>query len=113
MTETALDVHTDGKPLQTVLISAGNSDDKMTQREWSAMCAELISIARAFGVRYLGDWYSAPAVPYQNMCVAFDMSAAPNALMGLYVVLEPVREKYRQDAIAVLAGTTTFVGQWH
>jgi hypothetical protein len=102
----------DKQNMQTVLISAGNSDDKMTQREWSAMCTELISIAHAFGVRYLGDWYSAPAAPYQNMCVAFDMSAAPHAIDGLYVVLEPVREKYRQDAIAVLAGTTTFVGSW-
>lgn len=103
---------TDGQPLQTVLISVGNSDDKMTQREYSAMCAEVISIARAFALRYLGDWYSAPAAPYQNMCVAFDMSTAPHAIDGLYVVLKPVRVKYHQDAIAVLAGTTTFVGSW-
>jgi hypothetical protein len=92
---------------QTVFVSIGNSDDKLTQKEWAQFCTDLNATVRGLTTRVLGEWYSKPGEQWQNMCVASDLD--PGALQALLVALEAMRKVYRQDSIAVLPGTTYFV----
>lgn len=92
---------------QTVFVSIGNSDDKLSQKQWAKFCAGVREAMRAYADTYLGEWYSKPGEKWQNMCVAGDVDR--RAMTGLLSELEVLREEYRQDSIAVLRGATMFV----
>jgi len=57
----------------TVYISIGNSDDKLTQAEWSQYVVEIIARVVSIGHTH-GAWFSLPHTAYQNACwcVEFD-----------------------------------------
>jgi hypothetical protein len=97
-------------------ISLGNSDDKLTQREW----ADFIAITREFltgnpgsslGGKFWqvhGEWYSRPDHPWQNanFCVEINVEDEQYLLDQMYVLAETCR----QDSIAVVIGHPVFVG---
>lgn len=92
----------------TVYVGIGNSDDKLSQREWSDFCADLRDIADAYAVQFLGEWYSLPNRRWQNAEVAWTMRTAD--LDGLRQVLTALRRKYQQDSIALaIVQRTEFV----
>jgi hypothetical protein len=57
-------------------ISIGNSDDKLTQSEWSNLCDQVNRLAHASTTRSKmhGAWFSLPNDEWQNACwcVEFD-----------------------------------------
>lgn len=99
-----------------VYISIGNSDDKLTQADWSSY---VLDVDRAFssavqyeGARVHGRWHSLPAEPWQNACWCAEwhvdlahVVAAFRRKLGL------IARQYRQDSIAwVAASHVEFLG---
>lgn len=94
--------------MTTLYISIGNSDDKLTQKEWSEYCAELLFIVESGMMeRTYGVWYSAPDSKFQSMCVAVE--CPQERVMDLRFHLSELCKKYRQDSIALSYGQTTLL----
>lgn len=81
-----------------VYISIGNSDDELTQAEWSQYAVEIITRVVSIGATH-GAWYSLPNTPYQNACWCVEFGSAADLTEGREVATE-VRKKWRQDSIA-------------
>lgn len=88
-----------------VHIAIGNSDDKLTQREWSNYCADVcdaITLEQEhrvgpFDIEIHGVWYSHSSSPFQNMCVCADI---PDELvLEVKEILSGLCREYRQDSI--------------
>jgi hypothetical protein len=96
-----------------IYVSIGNSDDKLTQAEWSKfildMSAEVCSLGQVHGA-----WFSAPASPWQNACWCVEFSG-PDAQATDNVVAEAKEQaaelarKYHQDSIAWARTETEFI----
>lgn len=94
--------------LTTVYVGIGNSDDKLTQLEWSQFVADLRGIADDLATRFLGEWFSAPDRHWQNCELAWTMRA--DQLDLLRRELAELRTDYRQDSIALaLVDRTEFI----
>lgn len=99
---------TDGVTDVTVHVGIGNSDDKLSQRDYSAYIAAVDTTVRFYCGRFLGWWFSAPDAPWQNATVEFTISVAQ--VEKLRHELTEVRTRYRQDSLAwTQAPTTEFV----
>lgn len=90
----------------------GNSDDKLTQREWAEFCADLLGIIEHMqdgGELYArhGIWYSAGFSPFQNMAIC--VTVPDEYVETLRGKLIRLAKQYRQDSIAVLAGRTAMI----
>lgn len=89
---------------KTAYITIGNSDNKLTQQEWSAFTTELISFVRnaAHQIHFTG--YSLPDAPWQNMCVSFSIIPGKDGSMIAWLKskLRQLATGYRQDSIALL-----------
>ena len=95
----------------TAYISIGNSDDKLTQAEWSAFVARVDTLLGGPLVRLHGRWFAAPDVPWQSACwcIEFDPNrwivtewGGPDRrlLEHLHIRLAVLAHAYRQDSIA-------------
>lgn len=92
--------------MATLSILIGNSDNKLTQREWSEYIhdvADLI-IDLDYQVHFRG--YSDPSEPWQNTCWVLEVD---DEFGGLVDRLKRIAWAYHQDSIAVVVGKTTFV----
>lgn len=83
-----------------VYISIGNSDDKLTQKEWSDYWHEVNNLMAGAGVNFHGRWMSSPNVEYQNACWCIEFDFGPKRREWLQSQLGWIAEKYRQDSIA-------------
>lgn len=88
-----------------VYVSIGNSDDKLTQREWTTYVNDvevlLAWMAQRYGTMH-GNWRSLPDAPWQNACwcVEFnDVDLAPGKIDQLQAELVKLADRYRQDSI--------------
>jgi hypothetical protein len=52
----------------TVYVSVGNSDDKLSQADWSAFVQQTRIALSGHARETHGEWYSLPDQPYQNAC---------------------------------------------
>lgn len=98
-------------------IEIGNSDNKLTQKEWSEFCCELLHIVHALkeqkefsvDLAIFGVWFSESASPWQNMCIHFGVQGYLDRVNIEGVNFEGIlkgglihlAQKYRQDAIAL------------
>ena len=82
-----------------VYLSIGNSDDKLTQREWSnfwvRIAGEVVSLASTTH----GAWFSNPAGPWQNACWCLEFTSEADAKEAREMATE-IRKEYRQDSVA-------------
>lgn len=82
-----------------VYISIGNSDDKLTQKEWSNYWGEvsiLLKPSDTIGVH--GVWLSPSASPFQNACFCIEINDSFKA--KIRGNLRYVARKFGQDSIA-------------
>lgn len=86
-------------------VSIGNSDDKLTQREWADYFADVRGLIRHRAAHVHGEFASLPSSPYQNACFLFEGEASE----GLLRELADLAADYRQTSIAVTIGNTIFV----
>lgn len=99
-----------------VYISIGNSDDKLSQADWSSYVRD---VDRAFeaavryeGARVHGRWHSLPNEPWQNACWCAEWHEdLAHIVSALKRKLITVAVAYRQDSIAwAEAAKTEFLG---
>lgn len=101
--------------MTTVYISIGNSDDKLSQADWSSY---VLDVDRAFeaavryeGARVHGRWYSLATEPWQNACWCAEWHEdLAHVLKALKRDLAIIARAYRQESIAWAEATTTFIG---
>jgi hypothetical protein len=90
-----------------VYVSIGNSDDKLTQREWSMFCLavdEALSLTPKHGV-----WFSAQDSAYQNACWCFDVDNDGKYAAMLKSRLAKIAAEFRQDSITWAVADTQFL----
>lgn len=90
-----------------VVISIGNTDDKLSQREWSDYVADMWTLLEKEGanVHFFGgrsNWEQ-----WQN--VAWIVEVHSMDIDGLMLKIESSRKKYRQDSAFVMVGEGLFV----
>jgi hypothetical protein len=92
----------------TAYVSIGNSDDKLTQREWSAFLLRTHLLLDHHASTMHGAWYSGPGVEWQNACWCIEIheDVAPT-VKGM---LARLAREFRQDSIAWAEAQTTFIG---
>lgn len=81
-----------------VYVSIGNSDDKLSQREWSAFHADVRCELIGAGARFHGQWVSPSTSEWQNACWLAELNEA--IVEELKTNLGRLARKYRQDSIA-------------
>ena len=93
--------------IHQVYVSIGNSDDKLTQRQWCEFVAEVENVLTGHDVRMHGAWFSRPDAMWQNACWLFDAPANPRRMQDELINLA---DEYGQDSIAWSNAETTFLG---
>jgi hypothetical protein len=91
----------------TVYVSIGNSDDKLTQREWSEFVGDVDDAVCLFADTIHGSWYSLPNKAWQNACWAFEVN--PVRACALKDQLARLADRYRQDSIAYAFASPQFI----
>lgn len=99
---------------QVVYITIGNTDDKLTQGEWSEFVGAVgVAVSRVSGLpggAIHGAWHSLPDRPWQNACWCIDLPTAAAHVDMLRMRLGQLARKYRQDSIAWSVAETEFIG---
>lgn len=90
-----------------VYISIGNSDDKLTQAEWSNFCIRTAAEVTSYGQVH-GAWFSLPHTRYQNACWCVEFKTGMDAAEARSVLRELCAD-YRQDSIAWANAHTEFI----
>lgn len=91
----------------TVYISIGNSDDKLSQKDWAEFIASVGDDINKDAVAIHGLWFSQPASPFQNACWCIEV--APEAAQRLRGFLSRAALAYGQDSIAWAVADTEFI----
>lgn len=91
---------------ETVYISIGNTDNKLTQQEWAAFWGSIDSLVRRWAIQVYGAWVSPSASPFQNACWCIQWSTRDT---GLKKTLARYAAEYRQDSIAWAIALTEFI----
>lgn len=90
-----------------LIIQIGNSDNKLTQREWSSFCKEIDSIvSNTIPVHFSG--HSLPDKPWQNACWVGEYTDEDD-IQKMLNRIKLCRESYRQDSVAVTFGKTKLI----
>jgi vacuolar-type H+-ATPase subunit B/Vma2 len=88
---------TDLMPDKTIYITIGNSDDKLTQREWARFCDEVFVLLSDTAQEVHGQWFSATDSPYQNACFCVVIETYDEE--DLRAELRDLGIKFRQESI--------------
>lgn len=83
----------------TVYVSIGNSDDKLTQREWSWFVRDVGETLRKNAKTIHGEWHSASAGSFQNACWCAEFRDRHRA-DEVKARMQGWAGHYRQDSIA-------------
>jgi hypothetical protein len=95
--------------MKTVTIQIGNSDDKLTQLEWSNF-VDMVdkAIAMFKGVPHFAGGSSAEK-SWQNYCFVFELDEDPLITKSFQRQLKDIRTRYRQNSVAWVEGKNLFV----
>lgn len=93
--------------MTTAYISIGNSDDKLSQAEWSTFSQRVRITVQARASAIHGEWYSLPDSAWQNMCICAEFSDPD--LPYIRRELADLRGAWKQDSVAWAEATTEFL----
>jgi hypothetical protein len=93
---------------RTVYISIGNSDDKLSQADWSLFVANVHHLLSCSVTATHGEWYSLPGAPFQNACFCVEFSSQEQ-VESVKSALAGWAKSYRQESIAWADAETTFI----
>jgi hypothetical protein len=88
--------------VKIAVIQIGNSDDKLTQLEWCGYCTKVAAIVNDLANQIHFSGGPANNAPWQNWC--WVIAIHENNLVSLRDELLKVREKFRQDSVALIIG---------
>jgi hypothetical protein len=92
-----------------VYISIGNSDDKLTQQEWSRFWVDVAGQVVSMAKETHGAWFSNPVGGYQNACWCVEFSTDETEAAAR-TEAAALSDKYGQDSIAwAIVAKTLFV----
>lgn len=81
-----------------VYISIGNSDDKLSQREWALFFSQTALLVQRHA-KVHGQWASEPASAWQNACWCVEVATGDKAEF-IKAELVGLAFTFRQDSIA-------------
>ena len=103
----------------TAYVSIGNSDDKLTQKEWAKFFAKTRILMNSNNFTVHGEWHSLPQAQWQNACwcVEYDEDLRLVNKEGDVVTLGDhfirrlmeLAAEFRQDSIAWAKADTAFI----
>lgn len=93
--------------MKTVIIQIGNSDDKLTQKEWSQFHAKIDANIGLYAMQIHFHGSAATWETWQNVCWVFVIKSEKAELLRERV--KQIREAYKQDSVAWTEGETAFV----
>lgn len=91
----------------TIAIQIGNSDDRLTQAEWSEFVAAVQNAVETWVATIHFAGCSAGNKRWQNACWVFECGEADAA--SLKSEVKRIRERFRQESVAWTEGATQFV----
>lgn len=93
--------------MKTVTIQIGNSDNKLSQEEWSLFYEKTnkLIIESAKQIHFAAPSYGAS--PWQNACFVFEIM--PVDMEPLWEDIIKLRAEYKQDSIAWTEGETEMI----
>lgn len=91
--------------MPTIVVTIGNSDDKLSQREWSDFWSKTATLVHQEAKHLHGEFLAHPASPWQNASWLFEGEFTAR----LRNRLAEIAKAYGQDSIAVTVGDTKFV----
>ncbi len=95
----------------TVCVQIGNSDDKLTQDEWSRYCSDIEMLLhsphrhRPATIHFSGG--SASCARWQNYCWVFEIDQ--EYYEDILGEIAEIRSYFRQDSVAVISGQVEFI----
>lgn len=95
--------------MKTITIQIGNSDDKLTQREWANFVDAVARIIAGYEPHISTHFYATSPndMPWQNACWVI---GCPDELhLAVIELVKQTRTLFRQDSVAVTIGETQFV----
>jgi hypothetical protein len=100
--------------MDVAVIQIGNSDDKLTQEQWSRFVSDVQSFVERWRFAIYFHAASAGSEPWQNACWVLDArdlfgEPAGQAKDILCQELGKLAKRYKQDSIALTLGNTEFV----
>lgn len=93
--------------MKTITVQIGNSDNKLTQSEWSDFISKMESIILCYAQPMHFSGGSSVRAAWQNYCFVFD--AEDLNIKGLKNLLAKRRAEYKQDSVAWTEGETQFI----
>lgn len=79
-----------------VVVTIGNSDNKLTQGEWSRLVYEVGSSIMFYQKQRHGEFFSPPASKYQNACWLFEVKKPVDEFQE---ELMRIAQYFKQDSI--------------
>jgi hypothetical protein len=95
--------------MSTVHVSIGNTDNKLTQQEWSEFYAAVDEVVRHRAVVVHGAWVSPSTAPYQNAAWAIETYSQLRVRRAFKQELADLATRFGQDSIAWTEGETEFI----
>lgn len=83
----------------TAYITIGNSDNKLSQQDWSAYCYLVEKLVQSYATHVFFMGYTLPNGDYQNACFSF--ATTPEVMTMIRGSLRNVARQFRQDSIAL------------
>jgi hypothetical protein len=93
--------------MSTITIQVGNTDNKLTQQEWSEFVKSVDVQMGQHPVHFRGG--SSPDAPWQNYCWVIGVTAKFFRPEDFRNILRHLAKKYKQDSIAYTTGETEFL----
>lgn len=87
--------------MRIVYASIGNSDNRLTQAEWSAYAYQFEELVRRYATQVHGVWYSESTRPWQNGMAGFELHDVDDPIVRK-LFADLARSK-GQDSIAWLS----------
>lgn len=91
-----------------VYISIGNSDDRLTQRQWAGAIHSIGGVLQVWSDKIHGFWLTPTDSPYQGACWCIDILL--DKCDGLKSQLRHEAYAWKQDSIAWAPAITQFLG---
>lgn len=97
--------------MKTVTLQIGNSDDKLTQKEWAGFIGQVAELVADCAAESNGQIYfaghSVATMPWQNAAWVFDLSAKQE--WRFKSCIKSLRSAFVQDSVAFTVGKTRFI----
>jgi hypothetical protein len=91
-----------------VYLSIGNSDDKLTQAEWSEFNLRVAAEVASYAATIHGAWDSNPVSPWQNACWCLEFDTAEDVQAARQAATE-IRQEFGQQSVAWAVAETEFI----